>query len=205
MALKKTVPQYQLEALSGDEDDGLVQESHQPHTYTYKVPTVETFQSGTHRSKTFQEVYDQDSGYTQFILHNTRLTSRDMLSFQNFVKARKKMLAREMLQRPILPKATAHRHSAMSSGSLPTKKIKHPGQATSSEAEWSHVEIETTLPMPKTSSEALKRGYMQATPIQSNEVDGGSTKVQELQTQIAILQRELAQHSPPQTDQPEVP
>ena len=86
MALKKTVPQYQLEALSGDEDDGLVQESHQPHTYTYKVPTVETFQSGKHRSKTFQEVYDQDSGYTQFILHNTRLTSRDMLSFQNFVQ-----------------------------------------------------------------------------------------------------------------------
>ncbi|CAK8990072.1 CCHC-type domain-containing protein [Durusdinium trenchii] len=214
MALKKTIPQYQLETLSGDEDEGLVQTSHQPHTYTYKVPTgiqnlhqwgVETFQSGKHKGKTFQEVYDLDSSYAQFILHNTRLTSRDMLSFQNFIKAHKKMLAREMLQRPIPPKTTAHRLSAMSSGVVPKKNAKNQGQAMSSEAEWSLGEDETSLSGPKMSPEALKRGYAQTSPSSPMQWTGDQQKVQELQTQIAILQRELAQHVPQQTDQPEVP
>ena len=165
MALRKTVQQHQLDDLSGEEDAALVQETHQPHTYQYKVPAgirnlhqwgQETFSSGKHKGKTFAETCEKDSGYAQFILHNTRLTSVDMLSFQNYVKARKKKLSQEMLQGPIMPKTHAHRHSAMSSGKLPSNVP--PGPATSSETEWAQIDpLSMSSPL-KPTSETLKRG-----------------------------------------------
>lgn len=90
----------------------------------------------------------------------------------------------------------------MSSGAIPNKNVKYQGQAMGSEAEWSHVDSETSLSM---SPEALKRGYAQTSVTSPIQWTGDQQKVQELQTQIAILQRELAQHAPQQTDQPEVP
>ena len=127
MALRKMVPQYQLEELSGEEDCSLRRETHQPLTYQYKVPPgihnlqqwgAECFQSGKHKGASFQDIFDKESSYVQFILSNTRLTATDMLSFQNFCKAQKKKLAQTMQQGPILPKTTSHRHSAMSSGPI---------------------------------------------------------------------------------------
>ena len=212
MALRKTVPQLQLDELSGEEDAALVQETHQPHTYQYKVPAgirnlhqwgLETFQSGKHKGKTFAETYEKDSGYAQFILHNTRLTSVDMLSFQNYVKATKKKLSQEMLQGPIMPKTQAHRHSAMSSGRLPNKVP--PGPATGSEAEWIPIDPLSLSSPEKPTSETHKRGYSQTMVPTQMVIEENSEKVNELQTQIAILQRELAKQKAPQSNDPQTP
>lgn len=207
MALQKTVPQYQLEELSGEEDVTLSRETHEPMNYTYVVPPGVsnlqewgklTFQTGKYKGHLFSEIFEKETWYVQMILSNTRLKSVDMLSFQNFCKARKKKLAQNMIQGPILPKTHARRHAAMSSGPIPDHQ--HQGQAKGSESEWSHVEVEPTL-NPK---EKQKRGYAQTKSSQPMAVEGDEQKINELQTQIAILQRELAKQQP-STDQPNTP
>lgn len=144
---RPAVPQYQLEELSGEEDEALVQETHQPHAYQYKVPAgvrnlhqwgQETFSSGKHKGKTFAETFKKDSGYVQFIVHNTRLTSTDMLSFQNYTKA-------------------------MSSGKLPNRVQPRTGNQLRGRVDACRSSI---IDQPIEDTEKNKRGYSTTTPSQ---------------------------------------
>ena len=58
---------------------------------------------------------------------------------------------------------------------------------------------------PKNTKDNLKRGYPQRSSPTPVKVEENSQTVQELQTQIAILQRELAKQTSPKDDLPTTP
>ena len=209
MAMKKTMAQHSVEdELSGEEDPTLMSATRQALDYTYMIPPgmtslkqwgQEKMTTGKHAGQSFDVLFETDTNYVNFILHHKRLTGVDMRSFQNYCMARRKKEA-EASQMPVM---------------------KTKGKA-STESEWSHIDWETMEymeahqtqgPMTKTTEKipAGSKGtpHKRALPKAKDEkpmtIEPNPQHIQALQTQIAVLQRELARHGYETQDAPPVP
>ncbi|CAK9016316.1 unnamed protein product [Durusdinium trenchii] len=212
MAMKKTMAHHSTEdELSGEEDPTLVSETRQALDYTYMIPPgmtslkqwgQEKMSTGKHAGQSFDVLFEMDANYVNFILRHKRLTGVDMRSFQNYCMARRKKEAE--------------------ASQMPVRKTKG---KSSTESEWSHIDWETMEyteymeahqtqgPMTKTTekSPASSKGtpHKRALPKAKDEkpmtIEPNPQHIQALQTQIAMLQRELARHGYENQDAPPVP
>ncbi|CAK9030033.1 unnamed protein product [Durusdinium trenchii] len=185
MALKKMVPQFQLEELSGEEDLSLTSKA-SDEKLTYSQPKgihnllqwgQETFESGKHKKKAFNEVFQNDPQYVQYILANTRLVANDMRSFQNYCKAMKKKMSQQMVTQ----------------GPIPVRKSATSTMSNKTDSEWVPIDVESPMPGTKMleSTPDKKRSLAEPPSTSSMLVEPNYQRAQELRTQMAILQREL--------------
>ena len=147
MALQQMVPQYQEDATLTSKT------SNEKFTYVLQKGIQnlfqwgqETFESGKHKTKEFQEIYQNDPQYVQYILSNQRLVSNDMRSFQNFCKAMKKKESQKTVKQ----------------GPIPIRKSKTPSTASRADSEWLPIEAEPPMPgvkmlVPTTEMSSAKR------------------------------------------------
>ena len=143
---------------------------------------------GKHAGQQFEVLFEMDTNYVNFILHHKRLTGVDVRSFQNYCMARRKKEA-EASQMPVM---------------------KTKGKS-STESEWSHIDWETmehmearqtqgpmTKTTEKTSAGSKATSHKRALPKGKEEkpmtIEPNQQHIHALQTQIAVLQRELARH-----------
>ena len=207
--MRKTMAHHSVEdELSGEEDPTLMSATRQALDYTYMIPPgmtslkqwgQEKMSTGKHAGQSFDVLFEMDANYVNFILHHKRLTGVDMRSFQNYCMARRKKEAE--------------------ASQMPVRKTKG---KSSTESEWSHIDWETMEymeahqtqgPMTKTTekSPASSKGtpHKRALPTAKDEkpmtIEPNPQHIQALQTQIAVLQRELARHGYETQDAPPVP
>ncbi|CAL1160332.1 unnamed protein product [Cladocopium goreaui] len=131
--------------------------------------------SGKHPGKTFQEIFDQDPNYV-FQLRNRRGVSAWVRSFQMYARARNEIINRNLQaerqqQMPIQPRAT-----------------------TEINQEW------TAVHCPRTPAEVgtSKKGELKRSASEEKSgmnIEKNQDKITDLQTKIAVLQRELARET----------
>ena len=187
-----SMPSYLHAELSGEEDPGLTM----PKTHMdapdekYKIPPgiktlhqwgEQKFPSGKHQGKTFFQVFQEDDGYLMQV-KNRKAVSTWMRSFQNYIRAM--WLQRSRQQRMSKPESIN-----LTMG----YQVKNPsrGVPSSSQSSQNH---DKDSEWEKVSS--LKRQSAEKEPNKHQSTimhtEANREKVEKLQTQIAILQRELA-------------
>ena len=191
---------YLVQDLSGDEDPGL--QSNRTYmdapSRQYKVPPgIRNLQqwgetmipSGIQQGQTFSEVYDNHPCYI-FQIRNRKAVSPWLRNLQNYVIARQKYEA--LNQTPILPTSAG---SGQPSKSPTTSRPSAPHVKT--EAEWEMItkagstssNTKKSQAPKRTTSETEKSGKAKMT------VEPNAERVWQIQTQIALLQRELARET----------
>jgi hypothetical protein len=185
---------YLEEELSGEEDPGLTQNV----TYmnapdvNYKIPPgirtlaqwgQQTFPTGKKAGKTFAQVFDEDDGYLMQV-KNRKAVSPWMRSFQNYLQARWKRRAQQ--QMPVGPRKQNLESNRVTPKAMPSPN-KTSGGYHIEETEWEKL---STQP----SASSHKRGLPEK-EIESKspmKTEPNQAKIEHLQMQIAVLQRELA-------------
>lgn len=198
---------YLEQSLSGDEDPGLqMQKTYMTSpSQNYNVPPgIRNLQqwgslvipSGKNQGKSFSQVFEMDKNYV-YQIRNRRAVSSWLRSFQNYMIAREKY---EMKNQAPVPPVTAN---YVTSTALPKgKALPKAAPKLEKTEDWqviSDVEI-----MKK---EKNKRPNEPSTMANSSMMptDPNPERVRMLQTQIAVLQRELARETQVPTDEGEEP
>eukprot|EP00435_Cladocopium_sp_Y103_P051035 s2024_g15.t1 len=211
MAVPPTAP-YLTKMLTSPIDQTLQQkQDHQemPETWT-RPPGISTLEewgrlkslSGKHQNRTFEDLYQNERGYTKQIWNRKAVTSW-IRSFQLFCRHRREASVEfqeqqaraQGLQMPISPHMTPEVQELIRQGGAPWWSPRRNAQAiqakamaksaTSSQSK-SPEEQEWQVLQEKT----LKRG-MTTESTENMETQPNAEKVNQLQAQIAILQRDL--------------
>eukprot|EP00435_Cladocopium_sp_Y103_P031089 s3158_g7.t2 len=207
------VPTYLDRVLTTPTDNSLL--SHQTHgdlpQALMRPPDINTLTdwgylkapSGKHATKTFAAIYELDQGYVNQ-MWNRRGVSSWVRSFQMYSRARRsaseearRRMRMEMpaVQTPVPPprspmvsQAALPGPSVMTKASMPPHVMSPSPKSSSSTGleEWTKIPVETPIPNEVNKG---KRGLV--TQEQSMSIQPDTEKVGKLQTQIAILQREL--------------
>ena len=190
---------YLEDELSGEEDASLTREpTYSQRNAKYKIPPgirtlsqwgQQVIPSGKQAGKTFEKVFMEDDGYLMQI-RNRKAVSAWMLSLQNYRQAMIDHRHRAQLPEQIKDmKNHSQKVKEMTSG----YQNKPMGSRTD---DWEQVDSVKTVHRSKRekaeSSKEVPRKMM---------VEPNQERVESLQTQIAILQRELAQETQVPEDQ----
>lgn len=198
---------YLEQNLSGDEDPGLqMQKTYMTSpSQDYNVPPgirnlrqwgSLVIPSGKNQGKSFSQVFEMDKSYV-YQIRNRRAVSSWLRSFQNFVIAREKY---EMKNQTPVPPVTAQ---YVTSTALP-RRAALPKAAPKMEKpeDWQVIpEVEIVKKEKnKRPNEPSKNASSSMMPTDPN-----PERVRLLQTQIAVLQRELARETQVPADEGEEP
>jgi hypothetical protein len=187
-----SMPSYLYAELSGEEDPELAMSKTHMDTpdEKYKIPPgirtlhqwgEQKFPSGKHQGKTFFQVFQEDDGYLMQV-KNRKAVSTWMRSFQNYIRAM-------WLQRSRQPQMSKPENVNLTMGNQmknQSKGVLLPSQSSQNQSKDNEWEKVSSLKRQSAEKEQDK----QQTITMHTEVN--REKVEKLQTQIAILQRELA-------------
>ena len=194
---------YLQDELSGEEDASLtIEETYSQRQGKYKVPPKirtlsewgqQVIPSGKQAGKTFEKVFMEDDGYLMQI-KNRKASSAWMLNFQNYLKAMWDHRHRHQLPEPVTrssqPKdKTQPIAVAMASASKirSTSTVEEGGEK---------VGVNKTGQKNKRENSEVKEGTSTRMTMEPNQ-----ERVEKIQMQIAILQRELARETQVPEDQ----
>lgn len=190
--------------LSGDEDATLGRTDHRGTSgyqgKTYKTPPgisnlrewgEERILSGKMAGKSFKKIFEEHPDYVNQMRNRAKLSPL-FQSFQYYIHAREKYEVRyhqEMMTQPQpMAKSTPEKKKGVAKG-----EVKNRNQMTAS-GSWEVVTTSDNQEENKGSSTTKRNSskMTEQTPASRPMATGDQHQVQQLQTQIAILQRELA-------------
>ena len=191
---------YLVQDLSGDEDPGL--QSNQTYMdapgLQYQVPPgIKNLQqwgeikvpSGKQQGQTFSEVYDNHPCYI-FQIRNRKAVSPWLRSLQNYVIARQKYQMKHPGQTPL----TQVGYPSTSQTSTPKRSM---GAKGKEEQEWEVIAKTAAQSSNAKKPQSAKRSTTAlASPDRAKmTVEPNAERVQQIKTQIALLERELARET----------
>ena len=193
------IQMYLDEALSGDENPSLAASSEGMLQVYHRPPGIHTLSqwgllkmnTGKHKGKTFDQIFSVDPAYAQRLQNRRDLVATDLLSFQNYTKARVKKEHEAEGRMSVCPFMQDVEWKPNSQRPIPPRGSKMPNRD-----EWEMIQHQIGYQGKGESSKAVKRTWKEPSQAQAMDQEVDSQRIQQLQTQVTILQRELARMMP---------